>query len=360
MQEKRYQIKKGVQVCALDSFAEAGTEELRLLCALLSLGGEAGAEECAALAGLSAEEGAAAFAFWRGAGAVSLCRTAKKAEAAEAKAAEEAPAKAAAGAEALASGEKPVRPADKLPTYTPGELAGVVERENLSSFIKTCQQIHGKELSGADIAILVGLHEHLALENEYICLLLAYCNEGGEDKPKKPIRYAEKVAFSLFDAGIRTPGALAEYIEKKHFIASQEGKLRKMLGIGERDLTRKEEALFEKWLCEYGYDMELIGLAYDITVNATGKAAPNYMDKIISGWNTAGCKNASDAKALLEKEKAARTFPSGMRKKDGGLSPGAKEEKEKMRSFDVDDFFSHALSRSYGDAADERAKKEKP
>lgn len=360
MKEKRFEIKKDVSLCRLDAFAEAGVEELRLLCALLWRGGEGELAECAAEAGLDREEAAAALAFWRGAGAVALCHGGKKpgdapqnpAETAVSPAVTETPA-------GQKEKEVPVRPADRLPVYSPGEIAERVDREKLASFINTCQQIHGKELSEADIAILVGLHDHLALENEYICLLLAYCDEG---ERKKPLRYAEKVAFSLFDAGIRTPAALAEYIERKHFVGSHEGKLRKMFGIGERDLSRKEEEAFTRWLCEYGYDEELIGLAYDITVNATGKAAVPYADRIISGWNTAGCKNAADVSAFLEKEKAGRTVRSaGGRpgaRPGAPLSRGAAEEKEGMRSFDVDDFFSHALSRSYQDAAPAGSKKE--
>ena len=102
----------------------------------------------------------------------------------------------------------------------------------------------------------------------------------------------------------------------------------------------KEEA-FTRWCVEYNYDDALIGLAYDLTVGATGKASVLYADKIISRWNTEGCKTLADVNALLEKEKtekAAKKPPKS-----------AKEaEKDEMRSFEVEDFFAHALDRSYG------------
>ena len=323
---KRY-ICSGKAPEKTEAFYNASSEELRVFLLLLSAKEPLSAEELVPLARLeSLGDAKDALAFWRGAGLIKTATAAKK-EAAPQEVLREEP-----GAQ-----KTPVRSADAFPDYTGRELSALIEKGNLASFIEACQQIYGKVLSSTDINILVGMHEELHLDCEYICLLLEYYGE----KAKRPMRYVEKVAFSLFDAGITSFEALEAYIEKHRLMRTREGALRKLFGIGERQLTSKEEAAFTRWCTEYGYDDELIGLAYDLTVGATGKASVSYADKIITRWNTAGCKTAADAAALLEKEKTE--------KKDKKPSRSAKEqEKDEMRSFDVDDFFAHALDRSYG------------
>lgn len=324
---KRY-ICSGKAPEGTEAFLNASAEELRVLLLLVSAKEPLSAEELTALAHLeSLGDAKDALAFWRGAGLVKTATLKKDATAPveEKKEKDEKPERA------------PVRSADALPDYTGRELSALIEKGNLASFIEACQQIYGKVLSSTDIGILVGLNEELHLSCEYICLLLEYYGE----KAKKPMRYVEKVAFSLFDAGVTSFELLEHHIEKHRLMRTREGALRKLFGMGERALTAKEEAAFTRWCTEYVYDDALIGLAYDLTVGATGKASVSYADKIITRWNTAGCKTVADATALLEKEKAEKA--------DKKPSKGAKEkEKDEMRSFDVDDFFAHALDRSYG------------
>jgi len=318
---KRY-IRSGKLPEKTEAFFNASAEELRVLALILASDLPLSAEDLQTAARLeSLGDAKDALAFWRGAGLIKTAPAKKEAVA------EEAP----------APKKKPIRSADALPEYSGSEVASLIEKGNLASFIEACQQIYGKVLSSTDINILVGLKEELHFDCEYICLLLEYYGE----KAKKPMRYVEKVAFSLYDQGVLSFEQLEAYIEKHRMMRTREGGLRRLFGMGERALTAKEEEAFTRWCVEYGYDDALIGLAYDLTVGATGKASVVYADKIITRWNTAGCKTVADANALLEKEKtekAAKKSPKS-----------AKEaEKDEMRSFDVEDFFAHALDRSYG------------
>lgn len=324
---KRY-IRSEKSLSQSEAFFSASEDELRALCLLMASEEPLSAEDIFAQAHLaSLGDAKDALAFWRGAG---LIKTATKKKEAQS----EIP------TEASVKGNRPVRSPDALPVYSGHELSHLIEKGNLASFIEACQQIYGKVLSSTDIGILVGLKEELRLDCEYICLLLEYYGE----KAKKPMRYVEKVAFSLYDGGVTSFELLEAHIEKHRCMKSREGALRKLFGMGERALTSKEEEAFTRWCVEYGYDDALIGLAYDLTVGATGKASVAYADKIISRWNTEGCKTAADAAAFFEKERAEKTA------KGKNMGAGAKKEAEKdaMRSFDVDDFFAHALDRSYG------------
>ncbi len=296
----------------LPAFRTASADELRVLFAVKARG-SASADELKNLLSLDDGDLLGALAFWRGAGVLTEC----------------------------AEGEnrkKPIESGDELAPISPSKAAELIESENLASFIAACQATYGKELSSKDIEIILGLHDQLSLPEEYICLLLAFLSR----YERKPMRYLEKVAFSLYDRGIVTVESLTEYIEKKSRDESREGRLRKLFGIGARALTKKEDESFLRWCEEYGYDDAVIGLAYDITVGATGKATVAYADKIIRRWFEAGCKSLPAVEEFIEKEKASRPKKESATKKSG-----AKESKAPA-SFDVDDMFANALARSYG------------
>lgn len=323
---KRY-VRSGKAPEKTEAFFNASPEELRVL-ALIFLSDEPlSAEDLQTAARLeSLGDAKDALAFWRGAGLIKTA-VAKKEVSLE-------------KSEPPTPKKKPVRSADALPEYSGSEVASLIEKGNLAAFIEACQQIYGKVLSSTDINILVGLREELHFDGDYICLLLKYYMKK-DDGEKKPMRYIEKVAFSRYDEGILTYEQLEAYIEKDRLMHSREGALRKLFGIGDRALTSQEDEAFKRWCIEYNYDDTVIGLAYDRTVGTTGKASVVYTDKIITRWNTAGCKTAADVHALIEKEKTEKT--------EKKPSKSAKEaEKDEMRSFEVEDFFAHALDRSYG------------
>lgn len=320
---KRYKIADGAVLHTLSAFSGASAAELRVLFILKEMGEAMDGKSVAALAALSEEDAQDALSFWRGAGALVAEDAAQTAQEKIRKAA-----------------KKPTASADKLSPYSPEEASVLIEKENLASFIELCQQTYGKVLCPSDIEMLLGLHDQLQLDCEYICLLVAFCVENG----RKPMRYIEKVAFSLYDRGILTVDALNDYIEKKHRQDSREGKLRRMFGIGDRALSKKEDECFLRWCEEYGYDDSVIELAFDVTVNAVGRASVPYADKILRRWHEAGGKNIFEIQELMEKDKENRTVEGAGKKKPKAVDA----EKADMRSFDVDTFFAHALNRSYG------------
>ena len=331
MSEKSYQIKKGALASSSAVFSEASAEELRLLVVLYENESGLPLSALAETARLSVKEAEAAISFWRGAGIVSTV-SAKRAESAKAESAKE--------ETSAKTKKKPVERNEGLPSYSIGHIADAAKAEGLASFFSACEQIHGKELNETDISTLLWMHEELALDCEYILILLAFCEGSG----RKPLRYTQKVAHTLFDQDIVTVRDLTAYIERKNKARSREGGLRRMFGIGERRLTEKEEECFLRWCTEYNYGDDIIGLAFDITVGATGKASVPYADKIIQSWNAAGVKSIADAERAVEENKKSRT-PAA--KKGKARSEAAEAESRDMQSFDVDDFFAHALERSY-------------
>ncbi len=221
----------------------------------------------------------------------------------------------------------------ELPVYDSDELAEkLTEGESrLGQLVDECQKMAGKMFTPTDLSRLVSLVDYLALSCDYVKRLYAYCIA----KERRNIGYLQKAAQNLYDEGVRTEDDLAAYLEAKTKSETLEGKLRTLFGLGERSLSTKEKGFVAAWV-EADYAQELLQLAYDITVDATGKVAFAYMDKILQKWKAAGITTAKDAKEA-QNAHAAKTAPI----------------KENGKSFEADDFFAAALQRSYQKSKDE-------
>lgn len=328
METKNYELKNGESrslppLSGTALLKEAGADELRVLWCLCERGG-GNAETLSVLTGLDTATVESALAFWRGAGVVSLSSAEKG---------ENEPNK------PSVTPKKPKRK-QELSEKNAEELAESIKERSLASLIEAAEAQCGRVFNSHELSILVGLTEELGLDSAYILTLLAYCD--GDNGDKKPLRYAERVAFRLYELGIDTYEALEEYIEKQTRMRSLEGRLRSMFGIGSRRLSVKEEKAFMSWCCEYGYGEELIGAAYDVTVNATGQASVSYAGKILSHWHECGIKTVEEAEALLQKEREDKSAK--------GRRAGKKPEPPKdalHSSFEDGDFFRRALARSY-------------
>ena len=322
----------------LPSFAEASAEDLRVLLALLKCGCDSDRETLMAASLCDGDELSLALQFWRGAGLLSLSRTKKETK--NDKKAEEKPVDEKSERRALKS-------EDRLYEANSSELADMINRGKLQTLIDACQQTVGKILNNTEINIIVGMHDQLSLEGEYILMLIAYCYENN----KCSMKYVEKVAFSLCDKGIVSTKTLETYLEERRRFASFEWQIKKMFGIGDRDFTKKQEEYVLKWELEYKYGIEVVGIAYDITVDNINKVDFRYIDKILSSWHEKGLKTEREVQEYEEKEKAARR-EEGEKKGAAAANEkreGAKNSKSSVgyNSFDVDDFFSKAVERSY-------------
>ena len=251
----------------------------------------------------------AAIAFWRGTGVI--CTDEGTQAVPTAPALETAPA-------------APRVIAEKgLPSYSTEELSDILaRREELAQLVDDAQHAFGKIFNTNEIAIIAGLVDYLGLTGEYVLLLLTHCR----NMEKKSLRYVEKMAISLHDEGVHGARELEQRLQNIEIMASAAGRVRTIFGITARALTAKEKAMIERWVCEMKYDDGMLTRAYEMTVDAIGKASMPYANKILERWHTDGYKTVADVDKALADYK---------RKKSGGSS------------FDVDEFFEAALRRTY-------------
>lgn len=294
---------------------EASADDLRVLLAFL----ERGSEHLSRDAGVSPARAEAALDYWREAGILTE--------------GEDVPAP-----DEPAKEKRPLRRPDELVPATGEETAEIIRRRSLSGVIDEAQRLLGKVFNTTEIGIVAGLAEQLALEPEYILTLISWCHRRGKDS----LRYAERTAFSLVSEGVETLSQLEEYITRRESAESGIGQIRRMFGLGERALTKTEEKRFSGWLIEDGYPIDVIGIAYDLTVEATGKASSAYADKILKKWKAAGCSSSvGEVEAFLTRERIERGAPG---KKVAGRNP---KHDAIPQTYDSGDFFARAVERSY-------------
>lgn len=315
MKSKGYRINRKAPLSEYPAFLSAEPQELRLLSALLYAGEAKDTQELAALSGLNEAEAAAAIAYWRGAGLL-LTETEPK------------------------QAVPPVS-AVKTPAADPYRsseyLAGRIEDGNLRDLLNECARIYGQMPDKTETETVLYLLDACGLEADFLLMLFSYCSSLG----KKSYRYAEKVAKSLTEQGISTVASLDAYLQRQALLHSAEGKIRRLFGIGERALTKKEAEQITAWLADFKYGEDIIGLAFDKTVNSTSRVTVGYTHKILAAWYEAGVRTLKDAEAKLEAEKVANSQKY--------QKPAQKKQPEKPRlgNFDTDEFFNRAVQRSY-------------
>ena len=230
--------------------------------------------------------------------------------------------------------KKLLKRADELPNYTSVELAELLEkRESVRALVDEAQQILGKIFNMSEVNILVGMLDYLGMSEECVLLLLAHCKRIG----KVNLRAIEKYAYTLVDRDITEPTALEEEFRTVEALHSFEGEVRKLFGMKSRALTTRENKMLRAWV-SYGYGIEIVRRAYELTISATNEPSVAYANAIIERWHAEGLRTEQEIEAAMKE-------PHG---KKEGRAAGKKGWAPTLgNSFDTDDFFEAALQRSF-------------
>ncbi len=362
---------------AVPALERAGATDIRLLMALCTRADlrEVPETDLAAFAtaiGCTEAQVAASFAFWRGVGVLVMDGShervsdllhvraepeqVRKADAAGtetgakpavgvptggeavAPAAQETGSPATPTAETKGRRAKPERH-DQLPSYTIEQINTLLEEHpDTASYISESQNVWGKIFNTHEINILLGLVDYLGLDWDYVLILLSYCRRLSERRGStKSLHYVETVAFGFYDEGICDAVSLQDKLRQMELMAETEGQLRSLFGMGSRALSTTEKRYFSTWLYDYGYGMDIIRRAYEITVDAIGEPKVKYTNSILSSWNSKGLKTLDAVNAFVEASDRERGKGKGETARRVGST------------FETDSFFAAALRRNFGD-----------
>ena len=207
-------------------------------------------------------------------------------------------------------------PKPHKPSYTSEELASAADDRKFAELLDFAQKSLGKTFNRNDIATVYSFVESLLLPHDVIMLAIEHCVTEG----KPNLRYIEKLLIDFADREVNTYERAEEYILARASYKSFEGKIRKMLGLGQRTLTSREKSIITAWQTEWSCSDELIEFAYEKTVEKTGKASMSYMNKILENWHNAGFKTRAEVET-------------------GDVKPTSSTSE-----FDPDEFFSIAIA----------------
>lgn len=309
----------------LESVKNADEEDVRVLLAAILLeqrDGEIDPELLRAGLGIGEAELSASVKFWRGAGLLGTAKRSAKKESESHKQETEEKKTAKTDIESAHRGGKVER--DEFPSYTTEELTALMEKRKITSdFIGEASRVYGKMFNQHEVEMIVRMIDYIGFDEECVLMLLSFFS-----REKKTLRYIEKTALALYDEGISTSAELQEKLCAMERIRTCEGQIRAMFGMTGRSLTTKEKKYISSWLGKMNFDVEMIRLAYEKTVDATRGPSCAYANGILERWFADGIDTPQKVADADQKRSSAKAA-------------------EQESGFDADVFFEAALKRSY-------------
>ena len=185
------------------------------------------------------------------------------------------------------------------PSYTEQDVLQTMEKD--PSFRRLYMEVQrrlGRTLATEELKILLSFVNYLGLPEDVVCVLVSYCQDRARQKGslRNPaIRTIEKEAYAWAEQGIDTLEAAAAFIHRQNVYSSRLAGLARLLQIHGRSLTPAEEKYARQWL-GFGFDDEMIRMAYERTCLNTGGLNWAYMNKILLRWKDAGYTKADDVR----------------------------------------------------------------
>lgn len=312
-----------LNICKSGALNDATAEELRVLLALIEFSGEIESEEMLAnLCDIKEARCSAALVMWEKMGVIVKSDTPCQ--------------KNLMVSEEFAGVYKD----EDIEEHASKEVAESIRNEDIAGALEECARLMQKTaLSTHEIKLITLLITDYDLSAEYVINLTAYLATLGRATPVKLRDMAKK----LSSKGIDSVEALEAYIRDRENTCAAEWEYRKVIGIYDRNLSITEKELFKKWSEKFGYSVGVVEFAFDTCIKNKSRVSIMYMDKVLSTWHKAGCKELADCKSYSEQHKPILPDP---------ITPTPKKSeapKPRYGDFDINEAFKHALSRSFGD-----------
>ena len=174
--------------------------------------------------------------------------------------------------------------------------------------VAVVEQKLGKMLSPSDLTKLLGLRKGITLPDDVIVLLVDFCIEISQSrsgKRRKPgMQQIEQEGLVWAERGITDCRRAIAYVEMEKRKAKNLPRLKKLLGLQDRNLSATEERLLISW-ADMGFDDESLQFAYDKTVRKCQELNWSYMDKILTSWDAKGLHTIAEVRNEVQPDKKA-------------------------------------------------------
>lgn len=203
------------------------------------------------------------------------------------------------------------------------EVSDMAEHNSeLKSLLSEAEAALGKTLTSADISALASLYDWAGIPVEVLLTVIEYCRQKG----KTNLRYVEKVALGWQEKGVDSFEKAERYIKEVLERDAQEDICKSAFGIYDRRLTTKESEFIKSWFNDYKFDIAIVKLAYERSIEHTGKVSFAYINKVLTNWHE---KNISTP------EQATKDEQNFARQKNDAAKPKS--------SYDIDEFEAYLM-----------------
>lgn len=188
---------------------------------------------------------------------------------------------------------------NSMPSYTRAELAGAMENRDFAFIYAQAEKAVGHPLLQYEVSALMMIYDYLRLPANVIALLINHVVRESERKstPEHPVsvsfRDIKSEAVRWHEHGITTVAEAERYIKDWERKRSATGRVLRMLGITGRTPSPTERRYIDLFV-DLDPSLELIALAYDLTVTKKGALIWPYMRSILLNWSRKGYKTPAD------------------------------------------------------------------
>lgn len=183
------------------------------------------------------------------------------------------------------------KPALSQKEYTLDEIKEFRKNPDISELFFIIETYLKHTLSSTDTNMVLYWLDELHFSTDLVEYLVEYCITKGHSS----LRYMNKVALGWADAGIKTVDQAKDDAAAHSQIYYT---VMKALGITGRNLVDSEVSLINKWVGEYGFDIELVKAACSKTISAIQKPSFEYTDSILANWRKKDVHTLKDVEVL--------------------------------------------------------------
>lgn len=230
---------------------------------------------------------------------------------------------------AAAPEKEVIRPRKSL---LPTEIAErIAESQEIALLFKSAEGSLKRVLTFDDQRTILWIYDHLGMSADIIMMLIAYCCSVGRTN----MGYIEKAALDWNEKNIATHEQAENEILLMQRSFTFEAKVQSRLKM-QNKLTASQKKYIDEW-ARMDMSVDLVELAYDKTVDATGKPAFQYMNKILVKWHD---NNITDMQSAIEFDE--RTKPSRGQAPRQAVQGRSTAAEKSAPSFDLSAIMEHA------------------
>lgn len=225
--------------------------------------------------------------------------------------------------------QTPDKAASSQKEYTLDEIKEFRKNPDISELFFIIETYLKHTLSSTDTNMVLYWLDELHFSTDLVEYLVEYCITKGHSS----LRYMNKVALGWADAGIKTVDQAKDDAAAHSQIYYS---VMKALGITGRNLVDSEVSLINKWVGEYGFDIELVKAACSKTISAIQKPSFEYTDSILANWRKKDVHTLKDVEVLdanfAKASKASATGSSqGTNAANGSSKPKSNNSSSKNK-----------------------------